>query len=71
MSELTDFHKRAIQYVINVGGEGTVKNFDDDHEPIGPQLRAVIVPYYVREEFGRLWATDAGRAAVSAGEGNA
>lgn len=65
---MTPQAKRAIQYVINTGGNCTVAIFDDDHEPIGPMLRKEIMPLYVAEEFGKLYATDVGRAAVSENE---
>lgn len=61
---MTPQAKQAVQYVINTGGNCTVAIFDDDHEPIGPLLRKEIMPQYVVEEFGKLYATDAGRTAV-------
>jgi hypothetical protein len=29
----------ALQYIQNTGGIVSIKNFDEDHEPIGPSLR--------------------------------
>lgn len=59
---MTPTAKQAIQYVINTGGNCTVAIFDEDHEPIGPELRQEIMPEYVREDQGKLYATEAGRA---------
>jgi hypothetical protein len=33
-------HQRALEYIDNAGGEPKIEWFDDDHEPIGLQLRA-------------------------------
>lgn len=59
---MNEVAKEAIKHVINAGGNYTVESFDDDHDPIGPLLRQEIMPFYVQEEFGKLIATDAGRA---------
>ena len=37
---MNTLHRRAIEYIRNAGGSPEVAWFDDDHEPIGPQLRA-------------------------------
>jgi hypothetical protein len=53
--------KRALEYVRNTGGNATVANFDDDHEPIGPLLRKEIMPVFVMEDGdGKLMLTDVG-----------
>jgi hypothetical protein len=36
---ISDLHKQAMQYIHNAGGAPEVEWFDDDHEPIGPNLR--------------------------------
>ena len=35
-----DIQRRALEYIRNAGGSPEIGWFDDDHEPIGPQLRA-------------------------------
>jgi hypothetical protein len=32
-------HKEALEYIRNTGGEPEVAWFDEDHAPIGPELR--------------------------------
>lgn len=36
----SQMHKTALEYIRNAGGAPEVAWFDDDHEPIGPNLRA-------------------------------
>jgi hypothetical protein len=33
---------KAMQYIVNTGGNATREHFDDDHEPIGPWLWASL-----------------------------
>lgn len=49
-----------LQYVKNTGGNATVAAFDDDWEPIGPKLRADLMPAYIVEKNGKLDLTEAG-----------
>ncbi len=35
-----DIQKRALEYIRNAGGSPEIAWFDDDNEPIGPQLRS-------------------------------
>lgn len=39
-----------LQYVHNTGG-CTAAQFDDDWDPIGPMLRAELVPKYLVEDM--------------------
>lgn len=32
--------RRALSYIQNTGGKISTRFFDEDHEPIGPDLRA-------------------------------
>jgi phage terminase large subunit GpA-like protein len=50
-----DQRARAIRYLRNVGGEIEVAAFDEDHAPIGPQLRADLLrDGLTREGDGRV-----------------
>lgn len=51
---------RYLQYVHNTGGNCTIAIFDDDWEPIGPMLRAELMPKYVTEFLGKVVLTPAG-----------
>jgi hypothetical protein len=62
--DMIETEKRALQYVVNTGGTATVDDFDDDHEPIGPMLRANLMPRYMVENGEKLVLTDEGLAAV-------
>ena len=68
---ITDMQKRALEYIRNAGGSPEVTWFDDDHEPIGPQLRSDLrAAGLVTErddgatEKKHIDLTDAGRAAI-------
>jgi hypothetical protein len=52
--------KQALQYVKNTGESVTEAQFDDDNEPIGPQLRADIKGYYTLND-GVMKLTEEGR----------
>lgn len=39
MDYLSPMSRKALEYIHNAGGTPEVRWFDDDHEPIGPQLR--------------------------------
>lgn len=60
---------QALQYVVNTGGNCTVKIFDSDHAPAGPMLRQDLMPKYMHVVDGRLELTESGRTALSAGTG--
>lgn len=50
-----------LQYVHNTGGNVTVAGFDEDWEPIGPKLRADLMPTYIVEKSnGKLDLTELG-----------
>jgi hypothetical protein len=40
---ISDLHLAALRYVRNAGGAPEVAWFDEDHEPIGPSLRADLI----------------------------
>jgi hypothetical protein len=50
--------KKYLEYIRNTGGV-TPAQFDDDWEPIGPTLRAEIVPRFAspKDGSGRLTLT--------------
>lgn len=54
-----------LQYIHNTGGGVTAEQFDDDWAPIGPKLRAELVPTYLVEDATdkKLMFTPAGEAA--------
>ena len=56
---------RALQYVVNAGGNATAETLDDDFEPIGPQLRERLMPALLTTIAGRLALTEAGKAALA------
>lgn len=56
---------RYLKYVKNTGGSATIAIFDDDWEPIGPQLRAELMPTYIEEVSGELRLTKAGAAELA------
>lgn len=60
-NRLTEAHRRALLYILNTDHTATIANFDDDHEPIGPALRSVLVPMYMAPRAdGRLLLTETG-----------
>lgn len=67
--ELTRMALNALQYVVNTNGNATVAIFDDDHDPIGPSLRAELMPAFVAEVNGRLRLTPAGEEALEGRDG--
>jgi len=38
-ARITVIHLQAMRYVVNTGGAPDISRFDDDHDPIGPNLR--------------------------------
>lgn len=53
-----DPRTRALSYLANVGGEIETSSFDEDHAPIGPDLRADLLrDGLVREGDGRICLT--------------
>lgn len=42
MSEFNHPVVKALQYLLNTGESVTAEQFDEDHEPIGPSLRAAM-----------------------------
>jgi len=60
---MNDNIKRAVEYIRNTGESVNAAQFDDDNEPVGPLLRADVVPKYASPDAqGILKLTDAGRA---------
>lgn len=53
-----------LHYIQNTGGNATIAGFDDDWEPIGPKVRAEIMPTYAQQADGKLVLTEAGKAEV-------
>jgi len=39
VKNISELHLNALRYVRNAGGSPEVEWFDDDHDPIGPDLR--------------------------------
>ena len=57
---------KYLNYIVNTGSNVDVAGFDDDWEPIGPLVRAELMPrYIVAGADGKLVLTDEGRAAVA------
>lgn len=52
--------KRALQYVLNTGGNCTISVFKQDHDPIGQSLLEELMPTYLIESCGKLRLTYAG-----------
>ena len=40
---MNNHQKRALEYIANTGGKPSINWFDDDHDPVGPMLRADLV----------------------------
>lgn len=65
MKPLTPMHLSALGYVANTRGTATVAQFDDDHDPTGPDLRRILMPgFMIERENGKLCMTGAGIAAI-------
>lgn len=63
---------RALQYVRNTNGGATRAHFEDDHEPIGRKLWHELFEvggFITIDSAGRIFLTDAGRAAIAAATG--
>lgn len=56
---MTEQERFAIAYVRNARETATIAQFDDDHKPIGPVLRAGIVKWAAPID-GVMKLTDAG-----------
>ncbi|HEX2556714.1 MAG TPA: hypothetical protein VHK86_00190 [Nitrososphaera sp.] len=57
-----------LQYVKNTGGNANINQFDDDWEPIGPMLRAELIPTYIVEGPDRnLVLTEKGKEELANG----
>lgn len=63
--ELNPVAQKALKYIQNTGGRIPVETFDDDNEPIGPQLREDIRDFVI-EENGELRLNDFGKSLVGA-----
>jgi hypothetical protein len=69
---MNEMQRRALKYIRNAGGSPEVSWFDDDHEPIGPQLRADLrgMGYATQRQDGlteklHVELTEAGRNEVA------
>lgn len=62
---LNPMAQQALKYIKNTGGRIPVETFDDDHEPVGPQLRKDIRSFVI-EENGELRLNDMGQSLVEA-----
>lgn len=59
-----------IRYVLNTAGNVTVEGFDDDWAPVGPMVRADLIPKYVEiRDDGTLWPTVAGIKLINGAKG--
>lgn len=71
MAEIHDLERRALEYIRNSGGTPEVAWFDDDHDPIGEQLRSALTEKRLASIFqdsdgrSRLELTEAGQAAIT------
>lgn len=62
---VSNTHQNVIAYVMRANGP-TVAQFDDDHEPIGPMLRAQMMPRLLKlAEDGRIHPTAEGIFALT------
>lgn len=62
--------ENALAYISNAGGSPQIDWFDDDHEPIGPKLRADMVRMGLARETGQnIQLTDEGKKILPAGHG--
>jgi phage terminase large subunit GpA-like protein len=49
-------HAKVLQYLANAGGQVTVQQFDEDHDPIGPRLRtAMYLEGLVEDVREKVW----------------
>lgn len=47
--------QKAVEYIRNTGGSPAIKQFDDDHEPVGPMLRKELKgAWMVYEHDGKI-----------------
>jgi len=72
MAEVHDMERRALEYIRNAGGAPEINWFDDDHDPIGPQLREQLGKKGMVQENeatelcdATITLTPAGEAAIS------
>ncbi len=61
--------KQYIQWVRNAGPNATIKNFDDDWEPIGPMVRKQLSEEGLVRVSSRnpdmLWITEKGERSLA------
>lgn len=76
MAKLHAMQLQALAYISNAGGSPEVDWFDDDHEPIGEQLRDDLVKAGMVQIIGggpheedRIVLTAAGKAELPSGHG--
>lgn len=64
--KITNLQLNILAYVAATGGNATVEQFDDDHEPIGPMLRRDLIPEFIMlDRNGKLQLTSAGMLALA------
>jgi len=62
---MTETEKQALVYIVKTDHTATVAGFDEDHEPIGPELRKSLSPRYLKAyPDGRLHLTEDGMEAA-------
>lgn len=60
---------QALRYVVNTNGRAGIAQFDEDHDPIGPLLRRVLLPrFMVLDDSERLRLTPLGIEVLAAAE---
>lgn len=61
-------HKDALQYIVNTNGGATRAIFEEDFEPVGGFLLHELIKagHIMLDNNGRLFLTEAGKAALAA-----
>lgn len=68
--DLVVIEARALAYIENAGGRPSIKQFDDDHAPIGARLRGDLVDQKcVLVDAGFIITTETGRRALIKSKG--
>jgi len=54
-----DYLNKYLQYITNTGGCVSVENFDEDWEPIGPDVRKMLLEKgLISESAGKIIRND-------------
>lgn len=52
-------HKKYLEYIKNTGGNPKISHFDEDWEPVGPQVRkALVEAKLIYEKDGLIYLTE-------------